>query len=383
VTFIVAGAAVPATAGAQAVTYQAGPTHDGHARQAGLRPPLGKAWVARLSGIPSYPVLAEGKVFVTVAMRGFSYPPRAILVALSARDGRRVWQVELGRAWAASPAYDAGRVFVSVNSTGDEGGGLSAYEAASGRQLWRTEAGSSAGDPPVADGGAVYALMGSTWIAAHRQGDGAELWRHSPGNGTNGSVAVTADAVYAALPCEDTRRLSRGSGAVVWQTPHDCHGGGGSTAVFAGGRLFTREAYPPGEVYDASTGARLARWPSDHPPAFAGRLGLFPHARRKNEQGWFGHRLIARDIGSGRVRWRFEGDGYLDTAPLIAGGAAYVGSGSGRVFGVSLRTGRAVWRASVGRPVHSSAELSGTLGGLAAGGGLLVVPAYGRVVAFR
>jgi outer membrane protein assembly factor BamB len=381
VTFIVAGAACPAAAGAQAVTYQAGPTHDGHARQAGLRPPLGKAWAARVAGVPSYPVIAENKVFVTVAMRDFSYPPRTILLALSARDGRRVWQVELGRVWAASPAYDAGRVFVSVDDTAGPTGGLSAYEAASGRQLWRAEVGSSAGDPPVADGGVVYAFIG--WIAAHRQSDGAELWQHPTGNGTNGSPAVTGDAVYAALPCEDTRRLSRSSGAVVWQTPRDCHGGGGSTAVFAGGRLFTREAYPPGEVYDASTGARLARWRSDYPPAFAGPLGLFPDARRRNEQGLFGHRLIARDLGSGRVRWRFAGDGYLDTAPLIVGGVAYVGSGSGRVFGVSLRTGRAVWRASVGTPVHSSAELSGTLGGLAAGGGLLAVPAYGRVVAFR
>jgi outer membrane protein assembly factor BamB len=382
VTLCVIAAAAPASAGAQAVTYQAGPTHDGHAKQAGLRLPLARAWSARVAGVPSYPVVAEGKVFVTVAMRDFSVPPRTILLALSARDGRRLWQVELGRAWAASPAYDAGRVFVSVADTAD-GGGLSAYSAATGQRLWRTEAGTSAGDPPVADGGVVYALVGSTWIAAHRQSDGAELWRHAPGNGTNGSVAVTGDAVYAALPCEDTRKLRRSDGAVLWQTPHECHGGGGSTAVVAGDRLFTREADPPGEVYDTSTGTRLGRWRSDYPPAFAGGLGLFSDARRRNELGRFGHRLTARSARSGDVRWRFAGDGYLDTAPVISGGVAYVGSGSGRVFGVSLRRGRAVWRASLGVPVHGSAELSGTLGGLAAGGGLLVVPAYGRVAAFR
>ncbi|HET9737171.1 MAG TPA: hypothetical protein VFP78_03545, partial [Solirubrobacteraceae bacterium] len=61
----------------------------------------------------------------------------------------------------------------------------------------------------MADGGMVYALMGSTWIAAHRQSDGAQVWQHVPGNGTDGSVAVTGDAVYAALPCEDIRRLRR------------------------------------------------------------------------------------------------------------------------------------------------------------------------------
>ena len=62
---------------------------------------------------------------------------------------------------------------------------------------------------------------------------------------------------------------------------------------------------------------------------------------------------------------------------------AYVGSGSGRVYGVSLRSGRARWSTSIGVPVHGSAEWDGGIGGLAAAGGLLVVPAYGRVVAFR
>ena len=379
----VIAAAVPASAGAQAVTYQAGPTHDGNAGAAGLDLPLRRAWTARVDGVPSYPVIAGGRVFVTVALRDFSFPPRTVLLALSAGDGRELWQVELGNVFSSSAAYDDGRVFVSADDSGDDAGGLTAYAAATGERLWRTPANSSAGDPPVADGGAVYALLGSTWIAAHRQSDGAELWRHSPGNGTDGSVAVTGDAVYAALPCEDTRRLRRSDGAVVWQTPHECEGGGGSTAVFAAGRLFAREEFPPGEVYDAGSGGRLARWRSDHPPAFAGGLGLFADAGRRGEFWWFGHRLTARSATSGRVRWRFAGDGYLDTAALIAGGIAYVGSGSGRVYGVSLRSGRAVWRGSAGAPVHGAGEFDSGIGGLAAAGGVLVVPAYGRVVAFR
>jgi hypothetical protein len=33
--------------------------------------------------------------------------------------------------------------------------------------------------------------------------------------------------------------------------------------------------------------------------------------------------------------------------------------------------------------MHGSGEMTGGIGGLAAAGGLLVVPAYGRVAAFR
>jgi outer membrane protein assembly factor BamB len=154
--------------------------------------------------------------------------------------------------------------------------------------------------------------------------------------------------------------------------------------VLAGGRIYTREReYPPGEVYDAADGRLLGAVRGEYAPAFRGTVGLFADARRRGELWTFGHRLTARSTTTGRVRWRFAGDGYLDTAPLIAGGRAYVGSGSGRVYGVSLRSGRAVWRASLGAPVHGSGEGSGGIGGLAAAGGVLVVPAYGRVVAFR
>ena len=376
--------AVPARAGAEAVTYQANAVHDGNARTA-LKLPLTRAWTVSVNGVPSYPVIAEGKVFVTVATRDFSSPPRTLLLALSATTGRELWRADLGRVWKASPAYDAGRVFVGADVTGDEGGGLAAYSAADGALLWRTSIGSSSGDPPVAFDGAVYGLMGSTWIAAHRQSDGAQLWTFTTGNGTNGSFAVTPDAVYAALPCEHTVKLRRGDGGLLWQSPHPCHGGGGSTAVLSGGRVFTREetGTTPGEIYDAASGARQPAWRTDYPPAFSGSLGVFSDASRRGEHFLFGHRLVARSVPSGKVRWRFGGDGYLDTAPLIVGDVAYVGSGSGRVYGVSLTSGRRVWRTSLGAPVHGSGEVTGLIGGLAAGDGVLVVPAFGRVAAFR
>ena len=49
-------------------------------------------------------MIAEGKVFVTVAMRDFSTPPRTVLLALSARTGRVAWRADLGRTWSAAAA---------------------------------------------------------------------------------------------------------------------------------------------------------------------------------------------------------------------------------------------------------------------------------------
>ena len=294
-------------------------------------------------------------------------------------------QADLGHAWAASPALAGDRVIVGLDGLGQEDtrAGLVAFSTATGAVLWSRPLG-TAGDPPVVSGGALYVFHGHSVLAAYSVADGTPLWSTQLDNGTDGSPAVAGDAVFLSLPCGDTLRLRRADGAPVWRTPRDCAGGGGDVAVLAGERVYgSGPEWPPGSAYDAATGATLARWRTDYTPAFSGRTGVFADARRPRESLPFGHRLVARAIPSGAVRWRFSGDGYLDTPPLIAGGVVYAGSGAGRVYGVSLRTGRRVARANVGAPVHGPLNRSGITSGLAAGGGLLVVPAYGRVVAFE
>lgn len=184
--------------------------------------------------------------------------------------------------------------------------------------------------------------------------------------------------------CRGELALSRATGTVLWHVQHGCTGGGSSVPVVHAGRVYVREglSWPPGDVYDSATGAHVGRMRADFPPAFAGRLGLFADARLPGEEFLFGHRLVARPIGGGRPRWRFRGDGYLDTAPLIVNDTAYVGSGSGRIYGLALRSGRVAWRARLPRPVLGSLNQTPARG-LAAGEGVLVVPAYGLLAAFR
>jgi outer membrane protein assembly factor BamB len=262
-----------------------------------------------------------------------------------------------------------------------------ALAADDGRVLWEFGTGLFDARPPVVAGGAVY-LNGlhGTAVTALRLGDGALLWTAPTDSGDSGSPAVAGDAVFAAVSgCPDVHRFRRSDGAEVWHLENGCHGGGGSVAVLYGDRLYVVESdrYPPGDVYDVASGAIVGPMRADIPPVFAGRLGVFPDARRPRESSTlYGHTLVARDLGSGRVRWTFRGDGYLDGAPLIAGGTVFVGSGSGRLYGVSLRRGRVAWRGFAGAPVPFPSP-GGTVSGLAAAGGTLLVPAFGRLVAYR
>ncbi len=382
----IAAALMPATARGSATHFQANAAYDGNAG-AGVTPPLRPAWTARVDGIPSYALIAQGRVFVVVDGHEWSPSPGLQLVALSARTGRTLWRQPLPGD-ETGIAYDGGRVYASLSLDVDEPGGITAYDAATGNVVWRAPFGTGSGDPPTADRGAVYTRMGENLdaIAAVRQTDGSVLWAFPSSNGTEGTFAVSDDVLYAALPCEEVLALRRTDGAELWRTPRVCAGGGGSAAVFASGRVFSREGFGirPGEIYDAGTGRRLATWPHDYPPAVAGRVGIFADGFGDKETTVrFGYVMRARDLNSGRVLWRFEGDGYLQGPPLIAGRTVFVGSGSGRVYGVSLKSGRVVWRTSLGVPVNAWDEWQSVMGGLAAADGLLLVPAYGRVAAFR
>jgi len=365
--------AAAADARGQATSFQAGPAHTGFVREPGLSPPLRRAWTHRLPGEISYPIIAGGRVFVTAET---AHGDGAQLIALSARTGRMLWR----RDGIAHAAYDQGRLFVTHFVRDPESRqSLVALSPADGRELWRQEV-YPFGGPPVASGGVVIQSSGA--VIAYRATDGARLWlTHT--DASSAMPAIVGGAIYLSWGCGQ-HALARDTGSVLWHVGYGCTGGGDDIPVFHAGRLYVREdqSYPPGAVHDAATGARLGPMRADHAPAFAGGLGLFPDARLPGETLLFEHTLVARSLEGGRVRWRFDGDGYLDTPPLIVNRTAYVGSGTGRVYGLSLRTGRVTWQTRLRRPVLAASD-SGIISGLGAGEGLLVVPAHGRLVAFR
>jgi outer membrane protein assembly factor BamB len=390
IAVLVAAAAVvgvPAQAGGRAVTVQADAAHTGNAGAAGLRQPLRRAWARRLPGRLSYPVVGAGRVFVVRAR------PRGAgteVVALALRSGRVLWRHDLGRdASSGNVAFGGGRVVVTRESwyDPDDPSAVLALSPADGRVLWRSGTGLFDATPPVVAGGMVYVNgVNASGVSELRLSDGAVVWSATTDSGESGSPVVAGDAVFIAMSsCPDVHRLRRSDGAQVWHPENGCHGGGGSVPVLHRDRLYVLESdrVPPGDVYDAATGAIVGPMRADLTPAFAGDLGVFPQTWRRGEQGTASPvTLVARELSTGRVRWRFRGDGYLDSAPLIAGRTVFIGSGSGRVYGVSLRTGRRVWRADAGSPVPAPGG-SGTLSGLAAAKGTLLVPALGRLVAYR
>lgn len=369
-----------AAAGADAVTYQVDPRHDGDQANAGLAiTSLHRLWNVSLgvaggyiaeAGDVSYPVIAGGRVFVTVE-NSQSYG--GVLYALDATTGATVWSVGVAGTYGFSAlAYDGQELFV-INFNGV----LTAFTASSGHELWSEQLPGqySFTAPPSAYDGVVYAGgagSGGT-VYAVSEADGVVRWTTSVENGDKSSPAVDNTGVYVSYACQQDYRFKLG-GALVWHHTTSCSGGGGSTAVLHGTSVYTRGSVglDTPTVLSKSTGSSAGSFASSTAPAFA-RLNMYT---------LYGGNLIAVDPSGSPDHWAF-GNGTLVTAPVVGGSTVFVGASSGTVYGVTASTGQQVWSGTAGSTIVGPDEQNAdVLVGMAIGGGMLVVPAGNELSAF-
>ena len=356
-----AAAATPATVG-----YRGGPSHDGRVTGA-PDAPLGVLWATDLGAAMSYPVVAEGLVFVSVR-NGPAYG--TTIYALDATTGVVRWKrANAGTYWYGGLAYDQGRLFV-LNFDGD----LTALAPQTGAPLWSIAlpVQYAFDGPPVAYGGDVYVTgSGSGGTAYAVDGaDGHLLWSRDLVTG-GGSPAVDADSVYISLVCDHVYAFARGTGASRWERHGSCTGGGSVTPELHGGNL-----YPIGDssaILNAGTGAQVGTAAYNGGPAFGEGRAYVP---------WNGG-LIAVDAPSWVTRWTYPAEGISWETPLVGDEDVYAPVEGGAVLAIDRATGRSTWCASTaGEEVGSSGGNWHPSSHLGAGGGRLYVPAGRYLVAY-
>lgn len=353
----------------ESVAYQVNPTHDG-AQSDPIAPPLTRMWSVDLGGAVSYPLIAQGKAFVTVGSTS-TYGKR--LYALDLVTGATVWgPVDIGGYydWSGA-AYDNGTVFV-LNFNGQ----LSAFDAGTGAAVWTTQLPGQYAftSPPTAINGVVYAGgagSGGTLYAVD-EASGAVQWMQSVMNGDHSSPAVSGGSVYVSYACQQAYGFATTDGSPLWHHSTYCEGGGGKTPATHGNGVYVRDSIG-NVVLDAATGAEIGTFPGAVIPAFSGSSGFFLN----------GSTLEAHDLSSGTVTWTFNGDGQLSSAPVTANGYVYVGSATGDVYAVSAADGHVVWSDNTGAAIAAPDEQNAVpLTGLAVGEGNLLVPASTKLVAY-
>ena len=237
-----------------AVAFQMNPAHTGDVNFASISFPANPVWSVDVGGTPSYALIVQGKIFLTVSVGSGS----SQLVALDQATGATVWgPIAIGG--SANAAYDSGKVFV-ISSPLATAATIEAFDAQSGNQLWSTlltgqysfTGGLTAANGFVYAGGAG---SGGTLYAVD-QATGAITWTQQVQNGDKSTPAVTADGVYVTYPCW-TYDFRPATGESVWNNNTGCEGGGGATPVVANQLVYSPNGISGynGTTYNAETGA--------------------------------------------------------------------------------------------------------------------------------
>jgi outer membrane protein assembly factor BamB len=360
----------------QSVTFQIDYAHSGRATVGSTGPtfPPSATWSRALNGTVSYPIIAGGKVFVTTGTNATD--PHAYgtsLYALDLATGAVAWgPITIpGTYFFSGAAYDQGRLFVA-----NFDGVVRAFDPATGTLLWTTTVGYFITTPPTAANGVLY--LGG--MLALDETTGAVLWTAYTGSGKN-SPTVTSDGVFVSVPC-NVFKLDPLVGTALWHYAGPCSGGGGKTAPYSNGKLYTRDyaSSPQNQIFDAADGTRLGTFTAATIPAFSERAGFFLSVDIATNVTT----LTAVDQASKDTMWTFQGDGNLTTPPIVIDGVVVIASSSGAVYALNASSGSVVWSGNTGMPISGADEQNANqLTGLGAGEGWLVVPAGSTVVAWK
>jgi len=370
-------------ASTHAVAYQINAAHTGSVTFSAVTFPGASTWTVDLGATVSYALIANGKVFVTATTSGGN----SNLYALDQTTGGTAWG-PIAIPGVASPAYDNGVVFVT-SATGPEGfgnGSIQAYEATTGTLLWNTAVSgldAQTASAPTALNGYVY-LTGdganNSGTFALNESTGAVAWSVLTGNigQGNSSPAVGAGGVYVDFACI-AYAYSPATGQQLWSfsspTP-PCDTGLGSTPFLVGNTVYAPMTGAfGGPILAASSGVATGSYSAGVPPVFDSQNGYFVQNQPAPSR-----MLQAISLSSGVVQWTFAGEPNVCAAMVVSQYVIAAGC-SGNIYGLDAGTGQQLWLTSVPTETWSfTGELP--LQALAAGDGMLLIPAGTKLVAY-
>jgi outer membrane protein assembly factor BamB len=391
--------ASPNAPAGSASTYQFNNDHTDVNNRAHVALPARKLWTYKQpigyvggdsgnSTLTSYPLIINGRVFT----EGFSTSAEYdnVLEGFNASTGTLLWPpVDIGRYGdeTGTIAADSDNVYaaddVSVGSEAEIV--ISAYSQSTGHEIWSmtTKAESDVNSPPTVAGGILYVVgTGSAGVLfALDAATGSILWSQSVANGDYSAPAVTGSTVIVSYADELTYAFNALTGAPVWLHSGTGEGGWGQTPVVANGDVYVLgEPFTsdPGIVLSVRTGKRVGTFTaSSELPTIYGTTLLVTQGTHESQT------VTAENLATGKVLWTQSGDGELDTDPVVADGAVFMGSALGEVYAFSASTGVELWHAKTGAAVVPSAiGLYTVLGGMAVSDGLLAVPTLKGIVVF-
>jgi outer membrane protein assembly factor BamB len=340
---------VPAVRPAEPIVspmFGGGPQHL-HVGVGHVRPPFRRDWVSGGTALVEFPPAIAFHYLYYASLNGN-------LIAVSTRNGRRLWTVHVGRCEAASPAANRlgrGSVFETFlnrhpcgrNAAQSGDGELLAVAAGPSHRIrWTKHLGASETSPLLV-GSRLYVGDAEGEVYCLRGVNGKTVWTFHAGGAVKGAVAYDHGRVYFGAYDGRLYSLNAATGRLVWRTesPRDLFGRHGtfySTPAVAYSRIYIGST--DGHVYSFGERSGKLRWSHGtggyvygSPAVWSGRVLV----------GSYDHYFYAFDAATGDVLWKFHADGPISGSATVVDGLVYFATLNRRTYALDARTGKQVW----------------------------------------
>jgi outer membrane protein assembly factor BamB len=312
-----------------------------------LRPPFKLDWVSGGTSLVEFPPAVAFRYLYYASLNGN-------LIAVSTRNGRRLWTVHVGRCEAASPAADRlgrGSVFETFlnrqpcgrNAARRGDGELLAVAAGPSHQLrWSKHLGASETSPLLVDD-RIYVGDAEGNVYCLRAANGETVWTFHAGGAVKGALAYDRGDLFFGAYDGRLYALRAKDGTVVWraQSNRDWFGRHGtfySTPAVAYSRVYLGST--DGHVYSFGERSGKLRWTYGtgayvygSPAVWRGRIFV----------GSYNSTFYAFDAATGAVLWTFHANGPISGSATVVDGVVYFATLKRRTYALDAHTGRQLW----------------------------------------
>ncbi len=286
-----------------------------------LAPPFKRVWAYHGGVLLEFPPVMAGKWLYLMQDDG-------VLKAIAKKTGKVRWTRDLGQLAASSPAYQDGRLYVTILERTDGGAGrAAAVRARDGKVVWSKDLGArSESSPLVADDAVVFGDEGGT-VHALRTKDGSTRWTAQAQGAVKGGLALDEGRLFFGDYAGRAYALRASDGRQVWST-----GTSGARFGLASGRFYGTATAAYGRVYIGNVDGYVYSFAED----------------------------------TGALAWRTKTSGYVYSAPTAGtppGGepTVFIGSYDGTFYAFDARSGAVRWRYSLGSRISGGATLLGNI----------------------
>jgi outer membrane protein assembly factor BamB len=313
-----------------------------------LAPPLHRGWTYYGTALLEFPPVIRGNVLYVLNDSGE-------VLAIDKLTGHVIWHRKVGTLAAASPAIGDGLVFVPILSTVPGAktpaqGRFVALSQRNGRIAWSMNIPPGSESSPLAWGQMLYFGDQDGTVRALQASTGRLRWTYHASASVKGAVSYANGILYFADYAGRAYAVRASNGHQVWAVATN-----GAQDGFGSGNFYSTPAVAFGRVYIGNTDGRVysfaaatgeLAWATGtgayvySSPAVANIPGLGPTVYIGSYDG----NLYAFNARSGAVRWTHNAGGRISGAPTIVGDVVYYSNlASKTTTGLNVRTGRVVF----------------------------------------